>query len=57
MLMETDERRTCPAHEGGSDMFMNMEAEILLLEGEVPLAVNAVGVEGKAGGRGDGVGP
>lgn len=57
MLMETDERRTCPAHEGGSDMFMNMEAEILLLEGEVPLAVNAVGVEGKAGGRGDGIGP
>ena len=38
-------------------MFMNMEAGLLLLEGEVPLAADAVGVEGETGGRGDGGGP
>ena len=40
--------------EGGSDMLMNMKVLALLFEGEVPVAIDAVGVEGEAGGRGGG---
>ncbi len=36
-------------------IFLNMLSVMpLLLKGEVPLAVDAVGVEGEAGGRGGG---
>ena len=42
------------SREVGRTCLLNMLVRALLLEREVPVAVNAVGVEGEAGGRGGG---
>ena len=42
---------------GPLSRWYSVNGSVLLLEGEVPAAVYAVGVEGEAGGRGDGGGP